>query len=66
MVTSVDISASCLGVVGARRESAIELHYGFKVLPWLDVKPDVQYILNPGTRGASNALVATLRVMVAF
>ena len=66
MLSSVDISASCPKVVGARRESAIELYYGVKLRPWLDVKPDVQYILNPGTRGAANALVGTLRVTVSF
>jgi porin len=66
MVTSVDLSASYPGVLGARRESAIELHYGFKPRPWLAVKPDLQYILNPGARGAPNAVVGTLRVMVSF
>ena len=65
-MASVLISAGCSTAGVGRRESAIELYYGVRLRPWLDVKPDVQYILNPGARGASNALVGTLRVTVSF
>lgn len=47
-------------------ETAIELFYGWQVRQWLTVKPDLQYIINPGGEGLDDALVATLRVIVSF
>jgi porin len=66
MLSSVRMSARCPEAGARRRETAIEAYYGVQLQPWLIVKPDVQYILNPGARGASNALVATLRTTVSF
>jgi carbohydrate-selective porin OprB len=43
----------------------IELFYGLALRPWLVLKPDLQYILNPGAAGRRAALVATLRVTLA-
>ena len=46
-----------------RAETAIELTYSARVKEWFSVQPDLQYIINPGTRRTlSNALVAGLRV----
>ncbi|MCE9588920.1 MAG: carbohydrate porin [Planctomycetes bacterium] len=47
-------------------ETAIELFYGWQVRPWLMVKPDLQYIVNPGGEGLDDALVATVRVIIGF
>lgn len=52
-----------------RRESelALESFYRVQVTPWLSVKPDLQYIINPGGETAYNdALVATVRIEVTF
>jgi porin len=65
MVSSAVLSAGRT-VRGGRLETAIEMYYGVEVRPWLAVQPDVQLILNPGARGASDALVCTLRVGVSF
>ncbi len=49
------------------RETGIELYYRIAVLPWLDVTPDAQFILDPGARGtARNAWVFSLRLRVHF
>lgn len=47
-------------------ELAIELYYKLALTPWLNLKPDLQYIVNPGGNGNPDALVATLRAEVAF
>ncbi len=66
MVTSVMLSTHCAGPGLSRRESVLELFYGLSLRPWLMVKPDLQYIVNPGASGAQDAVVGTLRVTVAF
>lgn len=52
--------------VGGSRESVYELYYRIEVFPWLQISPDVQYIVNPGTEGGRNALVAGCRVQMCF
>jgi porin len=49
-----------------RYELAIEAFYKLRVTPWFDVQPDLQYIINPGGTGRSNALVMTLRAELDF
>jgi porin len=66
MITSVTLSPRSASTSGSRRESVLELFYGASLRPWLIVKPDLQYIVNPGAGGAKNALVGTLRVTFAF
>jgi porin len=46
---------------GRTRETVFELFYKARVLPWLIVQPDVQFIVNPGGDG-EDALVIGLRV----
>ena len=29
-------------------ETAIEMSYGLQLTPWLNIRPDVQYIVDPG------------------
>jgi porin len=66
MLTSVVASPLCPTASGSRRESVLELYYGLALRPWLMVKPDLQYIRNPGAGAAKDALVGTLRVTLAF
>jgi porin len=66
LLTSVTLSPHCAEAGRSRRESVVELFYGFALRSWLVVKPDLQYILNPGAGGAADALVATARLTLAF
>ena len=47
-------------------ELAVEAFYGIRLVPWFEIKPDIQYIINPGGRGVDDALVGTLRARLAF
>jgi len=48
-----------------RAETALEWTYLMPITPWLNVQPDVQYILDPGTDPAlEDALVVGFRVQV--
>ena len=56
-------------------EELIELTYQAQVTPWLQLQPDLQYVINPGagvqnpddpTRNLSNALVAGVRAITTF
>ena len=46
-------------------EMSIETFYGLQVTPNVLIKPDFQYIIHPGGVGENDALVATLRVVLA-
>lgn len=49
------------------RETGLEIYYRVEVFRWLAVTPDVQWIVDPGARGAhADALVTTLRFRVTF
>ncbi len=55
------------GLTGA--EELVELSYSFQVNPWLMLRPDVQYITNPGTFAytqTDNALAVGLQAKVTF
>jgi len=48
-------------------ETNIELFYSYQVTPYFSVKPDLQYIMNPGgDETIDDALMATIRVTLAF
>lgn len=47
-------------------EAAYEWFYRFELAPGVSLKPDVQYIHNPGGQGNSHAVVGTLRLEFAF
>ncbi len=47
-------------------ETAYEVFYKAQIMPWLAVKPDIQYIINPGGAGLKDALVGTVRVELVF
>lgn len=47
-------------------ELAVELFYKAQVTPWFSLKPDLQYIANPGGIGLDDAWVGTLRAELAF
>ena len=50
-------------------EQVLELNYGAKVTPWLLLRPDVQYYIEPGAffgKQRGNALAAGLQVKMTF
>ncbi|MFT4249721.1 MAG: carbohydrate porin [Pseudomonas sp.] len=50
-------------------EELYELSYSFQVNPWLMIRPDLQYIVNPGTfsyKQTDNALAIGVQVKVTF
>jgi len=47
-------------------ETAFELFYKIKVFDWVSIKPDIQYIMNPGGINQKDAVVGTMRVEVLF
>jgi len=48
-------------------ETVVEAYYDFAVTPWCHVKPDLQYISNPGgDPSLDDAWVGTLRVTIVF
>ena len=48
-------------------ETSIEAYYNYQATSYLSIKPDLQYIIHPGgDETLKDALVATLRVTVAF
>jgi porin len=50
-------------------EQLIELSYGYQATPWLTLRPDVQYIIEPGAFSGDNidnALVLGLQVKAVF
>ena len=50
-------------------EQLIELSYGYQAMPWLMLRPDVQYIIEPGAFSGTeidNALVLGLQVKAVF
>lgn len=56
-----------LGVPTADAEFQLELTYADKLLPFLTVQPDLQYVANPSAdRTTPDALVAALRVTLEF
>jgi carbohydrate-selective porin OprB len=42
------------------------MFYKMQVTPFFSVKPDVQYVINPGGTAAGDALVARVRLDLAF
>ncbi len=47
-------------------ELAVEAFYTWSATPWVRIKPDVQWIRDPGGAGLDDALVLTLRVAITF
>lgn len=47
-------------------EATFEAFYVIEISPWLQLKPDLQYVVNPGGANVDDALVAGLRVEVSF
>ena len=48
-------------------ETAIEAYYNARVLPWLNITGDVQYIMHPGADSSvDNAVVIGIRAQMSF
>jgi len=56
------------GAVGIQRyESVVEADYGIVVAPWLQVRPNLQYVIRPGGSGrVRDALVIGLFTRAKF
>jgi porin len=55
------------GVFSEDYELAIEAFHRVQLTPWIALKPDVQYIVNPGgDADLTDAVVGTLRIEVVF
>lgn len=66
-VSHVELSSDPGAGFSEPDETAFELFYGFEPLPWLRVKPDLQYVRNPGGDAAlKDAWIATLRVTLSL
>lgn len=63
-----DVDAVAPGSVGIQTfESIAEIDYGLQVKPWLRIRPNLQYIINPGGTGKiANAFVIGLYSQVTF
>lgn len=61
------VSGASEALGGGDQESVYEWYYNIKVLPWLHVSPDCQYIVNPGASGGQqDALIVGLRILATF
>ena len=47
-------------------ETSFETFYKVQLKPWFSIKPDLQYIANPGGQGTRDALAFTMRIEVDF
>jgi porin len=65
-VTYADLTDDHAAGLSHGSETAIETFYKVQLTPYLTIKPDLQYILDPAFTDSSNALVAALRVELTF
>lgn len=65
-VSSVEFSDAAGAGFSAQRETAVEWFASFAVAPWLRVKPDLQFIDEPGGNGTRDAWVATIRTTISL
>jgi len=62
-ISTVKLTQAAGAGVDEDFETAIELFYGFEPVPWVRLKPDLQYVIHPGGDSAlDNALLLTLRL----
>ena len=59
-------AARAAGTFTDSYELAGELFYRLHLTPWLQLQPDLQYIVHPGGAGLPDALVGTLRLELAL
>jgi porin len=62
----VGLGGTWVDLVEADTEWSVELFYQWQVTPWMSVKPDLQYVVNPADADASDALAAQLRVVFEY
>ena len=61
----VSLSGRVQSLEDRHSETAVELFHKFQITPFLSLKPDFQYIVNPGGDGR-DALVAGIRMEMTF
>jgi porin len=54
------------GGFDADSETAFELFYKLQCTPWFSIKPEIQYIVNPGGTDNGDALVGGFRTEISF
>lgn len=47
-------------------ETVLELYYRGRVSPWLNLSPQIRYVMNPGSESISNAVTLGLRGQITF
>lgn len=58
--------ARAAGTFSEDYELAVEVFYNIGITPWLSVKPDLQYVVNPGGGELHDAVVGTIRFEIAL
>jgi porin len=58
-VGTTHVNSAALGPNAGGNEVPIEAWYGWQATGWLNLKFDVQYVINPGGRGYNAAGVKT-------
>jgi len=61
-----DRDVAALGWAGSFNEGALESYYRVRITPWFFVSPMIQYIANPGSTTAQDAVVFSLRGQFVF
>ena len=63
-----DRNSTVPGAVGVQTfENIAEIDYNVQIAPWISVRPNLQYVINPGGTGKiQNALVIGLFTSVTF
>jgi len=66
-VSSARLSDAAGAGFTAEAETAIELFWGYQMLPGIRIKPDLQYVISPGGDASlDNAWIGTLRLTVSL
>ncbi len=60
------ISDRLAALEGGNRESVYELYYNIAVFPWLNITPDLQFLVDPGAYNGRDAVVAGVRIQASF
>ena len=66
MASWVDLSDKSGAGFVENGELAIEFFHRFQISGAFSLKPDIQYVVNPGGRGEGDSIVATLRTELVF
>ena len=63
-ITHVHFSDKARTMFPKSNENVLELFYKIRIAKWCEVKPDIQYIVNPGGLKTEGVVVGTLRLQI--